>query len=68
MEYKSNRIIDGKPKWVIIDENGDIVNKNPSKEKLKIFQTENYNSRFKDVQNHYQIEEQEMLIQIQINI
>jgi hypothetical protein len=34
--YKSKRIIDGKPPiWVIVDETGKIVNKNPSKEELK---------------------------------
>lgn len=32
---KSCRIIDGKPKWIIVDENGKIVNRNPSKEDLK---------------------------------
>lgn len=34
MEYKSNRIINRKPKWVIVDENGKIIDKNPSKYKL----------------------------------
>lgn len=34
--YKSHRIIDGKPKLVIVDENGNIVNKNPSKEQLRL--------------------------------
>lgn len=38
--YKSNRIIDGKPKWVIVDENGEIVNRNPAKEELKGLKTE----------------------------
>lgn len=34
--YKAWRIIDGKPaRWVIIDENGKIVNKNPIKDELK---------------------------------
>lgn len=35
MEYKSYRIIDGRPRWVIIDENGKIVNRCPTKEELK---------------------------------
>lgn len=35
MVYKSCRIIDGKPKWVLVDESSSIVNKNPSKEDLK---------------------------------
>lgn len=33
--YKSYRIIDGKPRWVIIDDNGNIINKNPAKGELK---------------------------------
>lgn len=36
MNYKSHRIIDGKLGLVIIDENGKIVNKDPSKEQLKL--------------------------------
>lgn len=35
MNYISWRIIDGKPRWVIIDENGNIINKEPTKEELK---------------------------------
>ena len=34
--YKSIRIIDGKPKCVIVDENGKVINKYPSKEELKL--------------------------------
>lgn len=34
-EYKSYRIIDEKPQWVIVDENGQIINRNPSKEELR---------------------------------
>ncbi len=33
--YKSYRTIDGKPRWVIEDDNGNI-DKNPTKEQLKI--------------------------------
>lgn len=33
--YRSYRYIDVKSKWVIVDENGMIVNKNPTKEELK---------------------------------
>lgn len=40
MNYKSNRIIDGKPKWVIVDEDGNIINKNANKEELKNLQIE----------------------------
>lgn len=34
-KYKSYRIINGKPKWIISDKNGSIVNKEPNKEDLK---------------------------------
>lgn len=33
--YKSYRIIDGKPRWLIEDENGNIINRNPCKGELK---------------------------------
>lgn len=33
--YKSWRIIDGKPRWVIVNKNGDIINRNPCKDELK---------------------------------
>lgn len=51
MKYKTYRIIDEKPRWVIIDENGKIINRNPSNEELKDLRIENCNSRFKD--GHY---------------
>lgn len=35
MGYKDWRIIDGKARWVIVDEYGNIINKEPSKEQLK---------------------------------
>lgn len=34
-KYKAYRIVDGKPRWIIVDENGNIVNRNPSKCELK---------------------------------
>lgn len=34
-KYKGYRIIDGKARWVIITENGEIINRNPTKEELK---------------------------------
>lgn len=34
-EYKSCRFVDRKPRWIIIDENGNIVNMNPGKDELK---------------------------------
>lgn len=34
-EYKSHRIIDGKQKLVVVDENGKIINRKPNKEELK---------------------------------
>lgn len=32
--YKSWRIIDGKPRWVVVDETGKIVNRNPNEDEL----------------------------------
>lgn len=34
-KYKQKRIVDGKLKWVVIDEIGDIINRYPNKEELK---------------------------------
>lgn len=34
-EYKEKRLIDEKLKWVVIDENGNVKNRNPSKGELK---------------------------------
>lgn len=45
MNYISIRIIDGKPRKVVVDETGKIVNKNPTKDELnglKRFPEENY--------------------------
>lgn len=41
MCYKSLRIIDGKPRWVIIDEHDNIIDKNPTKERLKCLIVDN---------------------------
>jgi len=35
MNYRSYRFIDGKTKWIIVDESGKIINKEPSKEELR---------------------------------
>lgn len=35
MEYKTYRIIDGKPRRVIVDENGKVINRYPKEEELK---------------------------------
>lgn len=40
MNYKSYRIIDGKPRWVIVDETGKVINRIPSKEELKDLEEE----------------------------
>jgi hypothetical protein len=34
-QYKAYPIIDGSPRCVIVDENGEIVSRNPTKEELK---------------------------------
>ncbi len=41
-KYASVRLIDGKPRKVIVDKNGDIINKNPSKEELENLKEEPY--------------------------
>jgi len=38
--YKSKRIIDGKPRWIIVDETGKIVYRNPSKDELRDLEKE----------------------------
>ncbi len=45
--YKSVRLVDGKPRWVIVDENDNIVNKNPSKDELKGLEEEPYKRTYK---------------------
>lgn len=40
--YKSLRIINGRPKWVITDGNGKIVDKNPAEGQIKIAREERY--------------------------
>lgn len=42
MEYKSYRFIDRKLKWIITDENGNIIDREPNKEKLKDLKKEPY--------------------------
>lgn len=42
MKYKSCRIIDGKSKLVIVDDNRNIINRNPNKEELKDLEYEKY--------------------------
>lgn len=40
--YKSYRIIDGKPRWTIVDDNGDIISRNPTRDELKTLKKELY--------------------------
>jgi len=46
-EYKTKRIIDKKPplRWVIVDETGKVVNRNPSEEELKCLKKEQIKPR-----------------------
>lgn len=39
---KSWRFVDGKARWIIVDENGDIINRNPTKEELRYLKNEIY--------------------------
>lgn len=46
-KYKSTRIIDGKPRQVIVDNNGKIIDNNPSKDELNNIQKEPYQKKKK---------------------
>lgn len=48
-EYKSCRIIDNKSRMVIVNENGDVINKNPKKENLMNLEKEIYRPNVKNV-------------------
>lgn len=50
-KYTSVRLIDGKPRKVIVDENGKIINRNPSKEELKSLEKEQYTGHKKYTEN-----------------
>lgn len=45
MQYKSYRIVDGKSIWVIVDENGKVIHKEPSKEELKYLERESFSRK-----------------------
>jgi hypothetical protein len=40
--YKRCTIVDGKPTWITVDDNGEIINNSPSKEELKGLREENF--------------------------
>lgn len=42
MKFKSYRLIDGQPKWVVVNQNGDILNRNPDKGELIGLKEEQY--------------------------
>lgn len=48
MRYKSCRIIDGKSKLVIVDDNKKIINRNPNKEELKDLEYEKHIVQYTD--------------------
>lgn len=41
-QYRTYRFVDGKARWIIVDENEKIINRNPSKEELKGLEKEIY--------------------------
>lgn len=51
IEYRAYRFVDGKARWVIVDENGKIINKNPSKENLKNLENEYYVKNIRNIKN-----------------
>jgi hypothetical protein len=44
--YKSKRIVDGKLQWVIIDKDGNVVNRNPRKDELKCLELYVWTKRY----------------------
>lgn len=60
MKYKSDRIINGKRRTVIV-EDGKIVDKNPIKEKLKGLEEEQYFGKYKDRRMDNKYTEKELL-------
>lgn len=51
--YKSWRIIDVRPQWVVVDINGKIINKNPTKEELTGLEKEQYKMNVKNRSKKY---------------
>lgn len=50
IKYISWRIIDEQSRLVIVDENGDVINRNPSKEELKGLEKEPYKKPYTDIE------------------
>lgn len=59
--YKAKRIIYGKPRWVIIDETGNVVDNNPCKDKLKDLKKGLYTGKFRDGINNLRYSDEELL-------
>ncbi len=58
--YKAYRIIDGKPRFVIVNESGNVINRSPTKEELKGLEKETiYNQD--TTQNRLQYTNEELL-------
>lgn len=57
IEYTSIRLIDSKPKEVVVDEAGNIVNKNPAKDQLKGLKKESYKMKTENRSRKYTKEE-----------
>ena len=45
-KYKSYRLVEGKPRWVIVDGYGKIINKEPNKEELRCTEEEKYIKKY----------------------
>jgi len=45
--YKSHRLVEGKPRWVITNEDGKIINKVPNKEELRYAKKEKYIKKYR---------------------
>jgi hypothetical protein len=63
IHYRAWRIINGKPaQWVIVDESGNIVNRNPTKEELKELEKEQRRSQ--DTRNFRKYEDDGLLSEL----
>lgn len=48
IDYKAYRIVNGKPRWIIVDKNGNIINSNPTNEEKKGLEKEEpYDKRYR---------------------
>jgi len=64
MKYKSYRFVDGKARWVIVDETGKIIDKNPNKGEWKGLNVENRHYRNKKCTDNELLRSLELFYQV----